>query len=417
MNYNKLFLISFSLIYSANTFSNTDGLPPTRGNSIESIQEINVLDKKKKYMERIAHSLLGSESSPSLTGSYSHYVQALRQPWQVKRDSTDIQFRIAAPIFDEMIALFSKNSDSTDLKTQGSSILNIKEYSIEQQSNMLRYLWGERIRVLDLSKKAKTGDDRNDLVTLGNSINWLMEHLQENIDTQNNVSREVTIIRDDKIKEPLYDFFLKRNPADLSDLADMAMSFDDSLSRLDSTLNQTRTDLDKTREELNELDETVQQHEETIEEQEQEIAQVKETADNNKRYVDKFLANNFDINQQSNSLAGHLGSLYTGNKSNTDNINAIRNDLSHFKNETNNRFYKVEKRANQGIASVAAMSNLPFNDAATFSTAMGIGNYRNATAFAWGMQYRINENVKVKASTAWNDANNWVSAGGIGISW
>lgn len=70
------------------------------------------------------------------------------------------------------------------------------------------------------------------------------------------------------------------------------------------------------------------------------------------------------------------------------------------------------KSANQGIASVAAMSNLPFNDAATFSTAMGIGNYRNATAFAWGMQYRINENVKVKASTAWNDANNWVSAGG-----
>ncbi len=69
------------------------------------------------------------------------------------------------------------------------------------------------------------------------------------------------------------------------------------------------------------------------------------------------------------------------------------------------------KSANQGIASVAAMSNLPFNDAATFSTAMGIGNYRNATAFAWGMQYRINENVKVKASTAWNDANNWVSAG------
>ncbi|HIB8970463.1 adhesin, partial [Proteus mirabilis] len=145
--------------------------------------------------------------------------------------------------------------------------------------------------------------------------------------------------------------------------------------------------------------------------------QVKQTADENKKYVKQYLANDFDVNEQSKSLVGHLGSLYAGNKLNTDNINAIRNDLSHFKNETNNRFYKVEKRANQGIASVAAMSNLPFNDAATFSTAMGIGNYRNATAFAWGMQYRINENVKVKASTAWNDANNWVSAGGIGISW
>ncbi|EEG85664.1 hypothetical protein PROPEN_02472 [Proteus penneri ATCC 35198] len=64
------------------------------------------------------------------------------------------------------------------------------------------------------------------------------------------------------------------------------------------------------------------------------------------------------------------------------------------------------------------MSNLPFTDTATFSTAIGIGNYRNATALAWGgMQYRINENIKVRASTAWNDSNNFVSAGGIGISW
>lgn len=417
MNYNKIFLISFSLIYSANTFSNTDGLPPTGGNSIELNQEIHILDnklnsKKKKYMERTAHSLLRNESPRQSVGFYT-YVQ----PWQVKKDSTDIEFNVAAPIFDEMIALFPKNSDSTDLKTQGSSTLNIKEYSIEQQSNMLRYLWGERIKIIDLSKRSKINYDRDALERLGFAIHDLMAHIQENIDTKSKGGSEVTITRNDTIKEPLYDSFLKRNPADLLDLTDMKMSFDDSLSRLDSTLNQTSTDLAKTRQELNELDETVQQHEETIEEQEQEIAQVKQTADKNKIYVDKYLANNFDVNQQSNSLVGHLGSLYTGNKSNTDNINAIRNDLSHFKNETNNRFYKVEKRANQGIASVAAMSNLPFNDAATFSTAMGIGNYRNATAFAWGMQYRINENVKVKASTAWNDANNWVSAGGLGISW
>ncbi|MCS6713978.1 YadA-like family protein, partial [Proteus terrae] len=94
----------------------------------------------------------------------------------------------------------------------------------------------------------------------------------------------------------------------------------------------------------------------------------------------------------------------------------LKTNFEHFKSDTQNRFYKVEKRANQGIASVAAMSNLPFTDSATFSTAIGIGNYRNATALAWGMQYRINENIKVRASTAWNESN-WVSAGGVGISW
>ncbi|CRL65289.1 YadA C-terminal domain-containing protein [Proteus penneri] len=117
------------------------------------------------------------------------------------------------------------------------------------------------------------------------------------------------------------------------------------------------------------------------------------------------------------NIKDHFGKLYMENSIARDDINKLDSKFKHFKHETNNRFYKVEKRANQGIASVAAMSNLPFTDTATFSTAIGIGNYRNATALAWGMQYRINENIKVRASTAWNDSNNFVSAGGIGISW
>ncbi|NBM78041.1 hypothetical protein GWI76_02010 [Proteus sp. G2659] len=117
------------------------------------------------------------------------------------------------------------------------------------------------------------------------------------------------------------------------------------------------------------------------------------------------------------NIKDHFGKLYIENSIARDDINKLDSKFKHFKHETNNRFYKVEKRANQGIASVAAMSNLPFTDTATFSTAIGIGNYRNATALAWGMQYRINENIKVRASTAWNNSNNFVSAGGIGISW
>lgn len=56
MNYNKLFLISFSLIYSANVFSNTDIPSPKVGNSLESNQEIqdlnNNLNSKKKRICR-----------------------------------------------------------------------------------------------------------------------------------------------------------------------------------------------------------------------------------------------------------------------------------------------------------------------------------------------------------------------------
>ena len=479
MNYNKLFIISLSLIYSANVFSNTDSPSPNMGNSLESNQEINASDnnldsKKKEYVERKVHSLLEKYSTSAFINKatiFRTYVQNL----QPTRSSNDNQFLIAAPIFDEMIALSTKNSNSKDLTKQSSGQLNLKEYSIEEQRNMVSYLEAEREKIRNLSKKVNSSYHKDDLERLDIAIYDFIAFIQRNIDSDNKESSGVTIIRNNQIQESLFENILSMYPVNPSDLIEMDISYDDRLSDLDSRstqtatdladtrtdlgyaetnlantredlantrtdlantktdlantktdltntktdltntktdLTNTKTDLANTRTELSQLGETVKQHGEDIEEQGKEITQVRQTADKNKKYVDKYLVNNFPINGESRNLINHLSSLYLENKSNRITINSLRNDFEHFKDETNNRFYKVEKRANQGIASVAAMSNLPFNDAATFSTAMGIGNYRNATAFAWGMQYRINENVKVKASTAWNDANNWVSAGG-----
>ncbi|MBI6502604.1 YadA-like family protein [Proteus mirabilis] len=491
MNYNKLFLISLSLIYSANVFSNTDSPSPNMGNSLESNQEINASDnnldsKKKEYVERKVHSLLEKYSTPAFINkatNFRTYVQNL----QPIRSSNDNQFLIAAPIFDEMIALSTKNSNSKDLTKQSSDELNLKEYSIEEQRNMVSYLEAESEKIRNLSKKVNSSYHKDDLERLDIAIYDFIAFIQRNIDSDNKENSGVTIIRNNEIQESLFENILSMYPVNPSDIIEMDISYDDRLSDLYSRSTQTatdladtrtdlgyaetnlantredlantrtdlantktdlantktdltntktdltntktdltntrtdlastKTDLANTRTELSQLGETVKQHGEDIEEQGKEITQVRQTADKNKKYVDKYLVNNFPINGESRNLINHLSSLYLENKSNRITINSLRNDFEHFKDETNNRFYKVEKRANQGIASVAAMSNLPFNDAATFSTAMGIGNYRNATAFAWGMQYRINENVKVKASTAWNDANNWVSAGGIGISW
>ncbi|HEN8201650.1 TPA: YadA-like family protein [Proteus mirabilis] len=379
-----------------------------------------------------------------------------------------------------MIALSTKNSNSKDLTKQSSNELNLKEYSIEEQRNMVSYLEAESEKIRNLSKKVNSPYHKDDLERLDMAISDFIAFIQRNIDSDNKENSGVTIIRNSEIQESLFENILSMYPVKPSDIIEMDISYDDRLSDLYSRSTQTatdladtrtdlgyaetnlantredlantrtdlantktdlantktdltntktdltntrtdlastKTDLANTRTELSQLGETVKQHGEDIEEQGKEITQVRQTADKNKKYVDKYLVNNFPINGESRNLINHLSSLYLENKSNRITINSLRNDFEHFKDETNNRFYKVEKRANQGIASVAAMSNLPFNDAATFSTAMGIGNYRNATAFAWGMQYRINENVKVKASTAWNDANNWVSAGGIGISW
>ena len=144
---------------------------------------------------------------------------------------------------------------------------------------------------------------------------------------------------------------------------------------------------------------------------------IKDTHDQIKDITYKYLTNLEVKNFGKRNIKEHIGELHTKSVNIKDNLDKLNNDFQHFKSNIQNHFHKIEKRANQGIASVAAMSNLPFTDTTTFSSAIGIGNYRNATSFAWGMQYRIHENVKLRASTAWNDSNHWVSAGGVGISW
>ena len=86
------------------------------------------------------------------------------------------------------------------------------------------------------------------------------------------------------------------------------------LSNTKTDLADTKTGLANTRTELSQLGETVKQHGEDIEAQGKEITQVRQTADKNKKYVDKYLVNNFQINGESRNLINHLSSLYLENK-------------------------------------------------------------------------------------------------------
>ncbi|WP_049220884.1 hypothetical protein, partial [Proteus mirabilis] len=254
MNYNKLFIISLSLIYSANVFSNTDSPSPNMGNSLESNQEINASDnnldsKKKEYVERKVHSLLEKYSTSAFINKatiFRTYVQNL----QPTRSSNDNQFLIAAPIFDEMIALSTKNSNSKDLTKQSSGQLNLKEYSIEEQRNMVSYLEAEREKIRNLSKKVNSSYHKDDLERLDIAIYDFIAFIQRNIDSDNKENSGVTIIRNNQIQESLFENILSMYPVNPSDLIEMDISYDDRLSDLDSRSTQTATDLADTRTDL-----------------------------------------------------------------------------------------------------------------------------------------------------------------------
>ncbi|HIE5288339.1 TPA: YadA-like family protein [Proteus mirabilis] len=513
MNYNKLFLISFSLIYSANVFSNTDspspmdnlspsmtfsppvispsplptgnpsqlgnssmvessvGIPqtstthlpqpplmgygaPTIGNTsgyrtqfpntdanpIKTIKAIKAIKAIKTYLDMTDHA---TDYHSKLIGEYISAFISISRP-STSTSSENILVSLSKPFFDHMSKAIDVDSDE-----DGSMLVDKSKKDIAR--TMSSYLESLEAGFLETMNDENTSEIRLTQMALLHQIQDFKNIVDESI--EKGTSFTIVANQDLETAEPLTEIQMitKRlsQPVTRVDIANAYVLLsgkidnevgaianqqqittetltlqDNKITKVESDVKKNEGNIAVNREGITKVEsiveknkEDIQTNKEDIQTNRENINQVKQTADENKKYVKQYLANDFDVNEQSKSLVGHLGSLYAGNKLNTDNINAIRNDLSHFKNETNNRFYKVEKRANQGIASVAAMSNLPFNDAATFSTAMGIGNYRNATAFAWGMQYRINENVKVKASTAWNDANNWVSAGGIGISW
>lgn len=107
-----------------------------------------------------------------------------------------------------------------------------------------------------------------------------------------------------------------------------------------------------------------------------------------------------------------IANEYTNNK--FKNI-FIDNDIA-LKN-MDNKIDKADKRASAGIASVAAMANIPYVTNHTFSLGVGVGNYRDANAFATGAQYQITESAIIRVSASWNTEDRGVVGGGVSYGW
>lgn len=81
------------------------------------------------------------------------------------------------------------------------------------------------------------------------------------------------------------------------------------------------------------------------------------------------------------------------------------------------RINKNDKRASAGIASVAAMSNIPYTQNTQFSAGLGVGNYRNANAIAAGAQYQLRLDTNLRMSASWNTEDRAVLGAGVAIGW
>ncbi|MEY0069144.1 YadA C-terminal domain-containing protein [Providencia rettgeri] len=104
-------------------------------------------------------------------------------------------------------------------------------------------------------------------------------------------------------------------------------------------------------------------------------------------------------------------------KANEVKFTKLENKFDHGVNQLDSKIDKRAQEANSGIASVAAMSNIPYATNTRFSAGVGVGNYKNGSAIAAGAQYQLKENINLRSSVSWNNSDSSVIGAGVAFGW
>ncbi|MEX9869595.1 YadA C-terminal domain-containing protein [Providencia huaxiensis] len=104
-------------------------------------------------------------------------------------------------------------------------------------------------------------------------------------------------------------------------------------------------------------------------------------------------------------------------KANEVKFTKLENKFDHRVSQLESKIDKRAQEANAGIASVAAMSNIPYATNTRFSAGVGVGNYKNGSAIAAGAQYQLKENINLRSSVSWNNSDAAVIGAGVAFGW
>lgn len=112
--------------------------------------------------------------------------------------------------------------------------------------------------------------------------------------------------------------------------------------------------------------------------------------------------------------ATNIGKNTADIKTNTTNIGRNTADILNLRSDVNDIYGKLSDQKSEyrsGIASIAAMANIPVVPGKTFSAGLGLGNFKNETAVAAGANWNINPNVSTKFSVGFESSNVTVGTG------
>ncbi|MBG2711747.1 YadA-like family protein [Proteus mirabilis] len=417
MKYKNVFIATISIIYSSCVFSNT-----LNSNAPSDLitPEYEEPENKKTYPTSTIFNQIVDDNLMRIVKKADQEIYGIEINKHIIEDLEKYLRNNSLTNSADIIKnnIINKNShieiqsDSTELKMGIENYLSERKLLTEQNRNeAIQRIKFNKTMIYGMPESILTLDILNSPEELNKIVNNLNTKNRSLLLLENNTTKDLAQMS--KLHEQDYSLLKnsisdnkKRLSEDLQYNSNKIKNNEIIIKKNTTTIDKNNNSIEKNKTDIDKNTRAINSNTSNIRENRNDIDDIKEN------YID-----NLNINGRNISLKNHFATLYTEQSVSRNELKTLKNNFEHFKSDTQNRFYKVEKRANQGIASVAAMSNLPFTDNATFSTAIGIGNYRNATALAWGMQYRINENIKVRASTAWNESNSWVSAGGVGMSW
>nr|ELR5069863.1 YadA-like family protein [Providencia rettgeri]ELR5221195.1 YadA-like family protein [Providencia rettgeri] len=133
---------------------------------------------------------------------------------------------------------------------------------------------------------------------------------------------------------------------------------------------------------------------------------------------------NTNIQNLDKKVIGNTSSIKTlkSDAAKTQKVNEVKftkleNKFDHGVSQLESKIDKRAQEANAGIASVAAMSNIPYATNTRFSAGVGVGNYKNGSAIAAGAQYQLKENINLRSSVSWNNSDAAVIGAGVAFGW
>jgi hypothetical protein len=130
-----------------------------------------------------------------------------------------------------------------------------------------------------------------------------------------------------------------------------------------------------------------------------------------------YTSNGYDANGDliPTSVTDAIGNL----NANVGNLYSVTSKIAYNVNDLQNRYSRLRKDFETGMASMAAMSALAPNARATGNTqlSVGTGAYSGHTAAAVGAYHWVTDNLMLNAGAAWGESSDTIYRLGVTYSW